>query len=224
MSYIVALCSSCTFFSFLGFIIRVHCVGLLWGQDVYVAGAAITIRLKPCPAIRVLSAMETQAVTELGYTTPSQLGWGVLRLKRTHQWKRVRDSEREKNRWRETELKIHKDSDRERETERETNKDWDRKRDRERKRETERDRQRGTQIGVRVRERERESVRTVDREQVSQEAPLWLGAKRRRSALVLDTTLPSHRAESSLLLANLFFCYWRARPMKCNLAKKEQWW
>ena len=129
MSYIVALCSSCTFFSFLGFIIRVHCVGLLWGQDVYVAGAAITIRLKPCPAIRVLSAMETQAVTELGYTTPSQLGWGVLGLKRTHQWKTVRDSEREKNRWRETELKIHKDSDRERETERETNKDWDRKRD-----------------------------------------------------------------------------------------------
>ena len=51
---------------------------LLAGYDAYVAAAAIAIRLKPRPTIRVLSAVETRAVTELGQTASSQLGHGVL--------------------------------------------------------------------------------------------------------------------------------------------------
>ena len=37
----------------------------------YVAAAAIAIWHKPRPIIRVLSAVETRAVTELGFTAPS---------------------------------------------------------------------------------------------------------------------------------------------------------
>ena len=33
MSYIVALCSSCSFFFFIWFFSRLHYVGLLWGHD-----------------------------------------------------------------------------------------------------------------------------------------------------------------------------------------------
>ena len=62
-SYIVAFFSFfrslCVFFFSLGFMSRLHCVGLLWGHDSCVAAAAIAIRLKPRPTIRVLSVMET---------------------------------------------------------------------------------------------------------------------------------------------------------------------
>ena len=68
------------FFFFLGFNSRLHCVGLLGGHDAYIAAAAIAIRLKPRPTIRVPSAVETRAVTELGQTAPSLLGQGVLGL------------------------------------------------------------------------------------------------------------------------------------------------
>ena len=87
-SYNVTLCSLCTFLFFLGFISRQHCVWLLWDHDAYVAAAAIAIRLKPHPTIRVLSAVETQVITEPGYTAYSLLGWGVLGPKLTHRWKR----------------------------------------------------------------------------------------------------------------------------------------
>ena len=86
-SYIVALCWLWAFFFFLGFISRPHCVGLLWDHDAYVAAVAIAVRLRPRPTIRVLWAVETQAVTELGYTAPSLLGWGVLGPKRIRLWK-----------------------------------------------------------------------------------------------------------------------------------------
>jgi hypothetical protein len=87
-SYIVALCSLCAFFFFVGFISRLHCVGLLWDHDAYVAAEAIAIRPKPCPTTRVLSTVETWAVTELVYTTPSLLVWGVMGPKRTRRWNR----------------------------------------------------------------------------------------------------------------------------------------
>ena len=51
---------------FLGFISRLHGVGLLWGHDAYVAATAIVLQLKPCLTIRALAAVETRAVTELG--------------------------------------------------------------------------------------------------------------------------------------------------------------
>ena len=41
--------------------------------DAYVATVAITVWLKPSPTIRVLVAVETCHVTELGYTAPSLL-------------------------------------------------------------------------------------------------------------------------------------------------------
>ena len=59
-------------------------------HDAYVAAAATAIRPKPCPTVRVLSAVETRAVTELGQTTPPR--WPLLRLagkKCTHRWKRA---------------------------------------------------------------------------------------------------------------------------------------
>ena len=82
-SYIVALCTLWAFFFFLGFISRLHCVGLLWDHDSNVAAVAIGVQLKPRPTIRVLAVVETRAVTELGYTAPSLLGWGALGPKRT---------------------------------------------------------------------------------------------------------------------------------------------
>ena len=51
---------------------RLHCVALLWCHNVYVAATAIDI----WPTIRVLSAVETRADTELGYTAPSLPDWG----------------------------------------------------------------------------------------------------------------------------------------------------
>ena len=48
---------------------------------------AVTVQLKPRPTISVLAAVETQHVTELGYTAPSLLSCGVLGPKRTLRWK-----------------------------------------------------------------------------------------------------------------------------------------
>ena len=62
------------------------CVGLLWGHDTYVAAASIAIQLKPRPTIRVLSAVETRAIIELGQTAPSLLGQGVLGLSAFAGW------------------------------------------------------------------------------------------------------------------------------------------
>ena len=42
--------------------------------------AAIAIRLKPCPTIRALSAVETQAVIELRLTAPSLPDLVILSL------------------------------------------------------------------------------------------------------------------------------------------------
>ena len=61
----------CPVLLFVQFISMIHCVALLWCHNTYVAAAAIAIRLKPRPTIRVLSVVETRAVTELGYTAPS---------------------------------------------------------------------------------------------------------------------------------------------------------
>ena len=85
-SYVVALCSFCTFF-FLGSISRLHCRAAMRSQCLR-SCTATTIRLKPRPTIRVLSAVETQAVTELGYTTPSLLHQSHTEPTRTHRWKR----------------------------------------------------------------------------------------------------------------------------------------
>ena len=83
---LLVLCSLCSSFFILGFISRLHCVWLLWDHDAYVVAVAIAVWFKPRPTIRVL---ETRAVTELGYTAPSLLSWGVLGPKGTHQWKRA---------------------------------------------------------------------------------------------------------------------------------------
>ena len=50
---------------FIEFIGRLYYVTLLRCPDPYVAAAAVAIRLKPRPTIRVLSAGKTQAMTEL---------------------------------------------------------------------------------------------------------------------------------------------------------------
>ena len=51
--------------------IHIHCVGL--DHDAYVTAAAIAVRLKPRPTIRVLVGVETRHVTEPGRTAPSLL-------------------------------------------------------------------------------------------------------------------------------------------------------
>ena len=48
-AYMVALCSLRAFFRFLWFISRLHCVGLLWDHDAYVAAVAIAVWLIPLP-------------------------------------------------------------------------------------------------------------------------------------------------------------------------------
>ena len=86
-SYIVVLCSLWALLFCLGLNSWLTCVGLLWDHNAYVAAVAIAVGLKPRPTIRVLAAVETRALTELGYTAPSLLRWGVLGPKRTRQWK-----------------------------------------------------------------------------------------------------------------------------------------